>query len=97
MVEQNCLTVFIALTTLSILIHTGIIAGLFYVTYKMSQQADRALGQSKRLYDPMHRSFDSLQTGSVRIHEFVNSSRSKLKQTEQQMDRAMDKVRQRIA
>jgi hypothetical protein len=97
MVDQNLLTVFIALTTLSILIQTGIIAGLFYVTYKMSQQADRALGQSRRLYDPLHRIVDSLQTGSVRIHEFANSSRAKLKQTELQMDRAMDKVRQRIA
>jgi hypothetical protein len=97
MVDQNLLTIFIGLTTLSILIQTGIIAGLYYVTYKMSQQADRAFAQSKRMYDPLHRIVDTLQTGSVRLNEFANSSRAKLKQTELQMDRALDKIRQRTA
>jgi len=86
MIDQNLLTIFIGLTTLSILIQTGIIAGLFYVTYKMSQQADRAFAQSSRISDPLHRIVDSLQTGSVRLNEFANSSRAKL-----------DRLRQRTA
>ena len=86
MVDQNLLTIFIGLTTLSILIQTGIIAGLFYVTYKMSQQADRALAQSGRITEPLHRIVNSLQTGSARFNEFANSSRAKL-----------DRIRQRTA
>ena len=97
MVDQNLLTIFIGLTTLSILIQTGIIAGLFYVTYKMSQQADRAFAQSSRMFDPLHRIADTLHKGSVRFNEVANSSRAKLKQTELQMERALDNIRHRIA
>src|SRR5262245_42901516 len=97
MVDQDLLTIFIGLTTLSILIQTAIIAGLFYVTFKMSKQADRAVSQSGRMLDPLNRIVDTLQTSSVRINEFANSSRTKLQQTELQMDRVLDKLRQRIA
>jgi hypothetical protein len=84
MVDQNLLTIFLGLTTLSILIQSGVIAGLFYVTLKMSRQADRALSQSRLMFDPLHRIVDTLQTGSARINEFANSSRAKLKRTQVQ-------------
>jgi hypothetical protein len=84
MVDQNLLTIFLGLTTLSILIQSGVIAGLFYVTLKMSRRADRALSQSRLMFDPLHRIVDTLQTGSARINEFANSSRAKLKRTQVQ-------------
>jgi len=77
MVDQNLLTIFIGLTTLSILIQTGIIAGLFYVTIKMSRQADRALAQSGRMFDPLHRIVDTLQTGSVRVDRALDRLRQR--------------------
>ena len=75
MVDQNLLTVFIGLTTLSILIQTGIIAGLFYVTVKMSRQVDRAFAQSRRMFDPLHRIVDTLQTGSGRVDRALDRLR----------------------
>jgi hypothetical protein len=75
MVDQNLLTIFIGLTTLSILIQTGIIAGLCYVTLKMSRQADRAVSQSRRMFDPLHRIVDTLHTGSVRVNRAMERLR----------------------
>jgi hypothetical protein len=75
MFDQNLLTIFIGLTTLSILIQTGIIAGLLYVTVKMSRQTDRAMTQSRRMFDPLHRIIDTLQTGSARVDRALDRRR----------------------
>jgi hypothetical protein len=77
MVDQNLLTIFIGLTTLSILIQTGIIAGLLYVTVKMSRQADRAMIQSRRMFNPLRRIIDTLQTGSARVDRALDRRRQR--------------------
>jgi hypothetical protein len=97
MVNQSLLTTFIALTTLAVLIQTGIIAGLYFVTMKMSRQADRVTAETRRLFDPLRRIIGTLETASVRISEFSRSSQDQLKRAELHLDRTLDRVRRRIA
>ena len=47
MVDQNLMTVFIALTALAVLIQTAILAGFYFLSMKMSRQADKAIDASR--------------------------------------------------
>jgi len=41
MVDQNLLTTYLAVTGLAVLIQTGMAAGLYFASLKMTRQADR--------------------------------------------------------
>ena len=97
MADQNLLTVFIALTTLAVLIQTGIVAGLLFATLKMSHQADRAIIEARRLFEPAHRFLDALETASVRLAEFSASSHGTLRQAEERWEQRLDRFRKKIA
>ena len=97
MVDQNLLTTFIALTTLAVLIQTGIVAGLYFVTLKASRQVDRLTAETRRLFTPLHRIIETLESSSAQISRFAKSSQGQLKQAELRFDRSMDRLRRRIA
>jgi hypothetical protein len=97
MADQNLLTFFIAITTLAVLIQTGIVAGLFFASLKMSKQADRAAVEFRRLLDPLHRLVDAMETASVRVSEFSASSQGNLRQVEARWAEVLEKLRQKIA
>jgi hypothetical protein len=46
MVNQTLLTIFVALTTVAVIIQTGILAGFFYITTKLNRRADTALDKT---------------------------------------------------
>ena len=67
MVDQNLMTVFIALTAVAVLIQTAILAGFYFLSMKVSRQADKAIDASRNLVGPMHTVADNLQEVSARI------------------------------
>ena len=82
MVDQNLLTIFIALTALAVLIQTGILVGLFIVSMKLSRQADRAIVVTRNFLDPLQRTVENLQGVSARIAEFGAATRVQIQQLE---------------
>jgi len=69
MVNQNLMTVFIALTAVAVLIQTAILAGFYFLSMKLSRQADKAMDASRNLVGPLHTVADNLQDVSARIAE----------------------------
>jgi hypothetical protein len=67
MVDQNLMIVFIALTAVAVLIQTAILAGFYFLSMKVSRQADKAMDASRNLVGPMHTVADNLQDASARI------------------------------
>jgi hypothetical protein len=80
MVNQDLLIVFIALTSVAVLIQTGILVGFYFVTNKLSRQADRAIDVTRDLLAPVHHLAESLQGVSARIAEFGGAARGELRQ-----------------
>jgi hypothetical protein len=97
MANSHLLTVFIGLTTLSVLIQTGIVTGLLFAMLKMNQKADRAFAEIRRLVGPLHRALDSMETASTRVSEFSASSHGTFRQLQSRFDRVLEQFRRRIA
>lgn len=79
MPDQNLLTIFIALTTLAVLIQTGILAGFYFLSTKLSRQADKALDTARNLLDPLQSAVENLQTVSARAAKSGTTARGKLR------------------
>ena len=69
MVDQNLLTVFLALTAVAILIQTGILVGFYLVSTKLSRQVDRALDVTSNVLIPLQSTAENLQKVSAKIAE----------------------------
>jgi len=67
MVNQNLMTVFIALTAVAVLIQTAILAGFYFLSMKLSRQADKAMDATRNLVGPLHNVADNLLDVSARI------------------------------
>ena len=79
MADQNLLTIFLALTALAILIQTGILIGLFFVSSKLNRQAERALDASQNLFGPLEKAAENLRIVSERAVEFGASGEGRLR------------------
>jgi len=97
MVDQHLLTIFLAVITVAILIQTGIVAGLFFVSMRLTRQADRAATEVRRFQQPVHNMVESLETMSNHLMEFGVSAKSGLRQFELQLDRTLDRIRRKAA
>ena len=69
MVDQKLLTIFVALTSVAILIQTGILVGFYILSHKVSRQANRAVEETQNLFVLMNRLIKRLQTASDRLAE----------------------------
>ena len=67
MLNQDLMTVFIALTAVAVLIQTAILAGFYFLSMKLSRQADKAMDASRNMVGPLHTVADNLQDVSARI------------------------------
>jgi len=70
MVDSNLLTVFIALLAVAVLLQTGILAGFYFLSMKLSRQADQAMDATRNLAGPLHTVAGNLQDVTARIAEF---------------------------
>jgi len=69
MVDQNLLTIFVAVTAVAVLIEVGILAGIAFASMKLSRQADRALDMTGQFVGPLQSTAESLQIVSMRLTE----------------------------
>ncbi|HYR88685.1 MAG TPA: hypothetical protein VE422_31690 [Terriglobia bacterium] len=67
MVDQDLLTIFVALTALAILIQTGILVGFYFVSTKLSRQADQAVQASRKILGPLQTAAETLKGVSDRV------------------------------
>jgi hypothetical protein len=88
MYDRSLVIIFIALTTVAILIQTGILAGFFFLSTKLSRQADQALDVSRNLLGPLHKTAENLQAVSARVAEFGASTHEHLRNLESWWRRA---------
>jgi len=88
MVNQDLLTVFVALTSAAVLIQTGILIGMFILTRKISAQADRATQQARTLMSGKAITLaDQLQSLTARLAEYGLTAQVKVGQFERALDK----------
>jgi len=80
MVDSNLMTIFVALTAVAVLIQTGILVGFYFLSTKLSRQADRAMDATRTLVGPMHKVADNLQEISGRIVRIGATAQDSLRQ-----------------
>jgi hypothetical protein len=87
MVDQDLLTVFVALTAAAVLLQTGILAGIYIMTRKLGKQADRIAGKAHRMMgNPADHAIETLQNLTVRMAEYEAVTQRELHQLEQTLD-----------
>jgi hypothetical protein len=82
MVDQNLLTIFIALTALAVLIQAGILVGFYFLSTKLSRQADRAMDVTRNLLGPLQTTAENLRAVSARLAEFSATTLEQLRRFE---------------
>jgi|SwirhisoilCB1_FD_contig_31_13227208_length_754_multi_2_in_0_out_0_2 hypothetical protein len=75
MVDQNLLTIFVALTALAVLIQTGIMLGFYIASAKLSRQADQAIHATRKLLSIVQTSAESLQVVTSSIADIGSTFR----------------------
>jgi hypothetical protein len=80
MVDQNLLTTFVALTAVAVLIQTGILVGFYFLSTKLSRQADQALDAARNVLGPLEKTAENLQAVSARVAEFSSAAQGQLRQ-----------------
>jgi len=87
MVNQDLLTVFVALTAAAVLIQTGILIAMYVLTRRISAQADRAAEQARTLLaGPAVSLAEQLQSLTARMSEYGLTAQVKLRQLERTLD-----------
>jgi hypothetical protein len=79
MFDSNLLVIFVALTAAAVLIQTGILVGLYFLSTKLSRQADQAVDTTRNMVGPLHTVVDSLQTVSARMADVGAKTQLKLR------------------
>jgi hypothetical protein len=82
MVDQNLLTIFIAVTTVAILIQTGILVGFYFLSTKLSRQADQAMDMTRNFLGPLQATVENLKAVTARIAQFSSTTQEQLRQIE---------------
>jgi hypothetical protein len=82
MVDQNLLTVFLAVTAVAVLIQTGILVGFYVVSTKLSRQADQAIDTVHKVLGPLESAVENLRGVSSQIADFSHSTKGQIRQVE---------------
>ena len=80
MVDQNLLSIFIALTAVAVVIQTGILVGFYFLSSKLSRQTDQAIDVTRNLLGPLQTAVENLGAVTAPIAEFSASTRGQLEQ-----------------
>ena len=83
MVDQNLLTIFLALTALAVLIQTGILVGFCLVSSKLSRHVDQAMDATRNFMGPLQSTASNLEKVTARFVEFSASTQKQLRQIEE--------------
>ena len=75
MVNQDLLAIFVALAALAVVIQTGILAGFYFLTRKMSAHANRSLSATRRMVDPIQNIAENLQSVTALVEKSFERAR----------------------
>jgi hypothetical protein len=87
MVDQNLLTIFVALTAVAVLIQAGILLGFYFLSTKLSRQADQAMDVTRNLIGPVHAAAQNLEAVSARIAKVSAVAQEQLRHFEHRWKR----------
>ena len=87
MVDQHLLTIFVALTAVAVLIQTGILVGFYFVSTKLSRQADYAIDMSRKVLGPAQTTVENLKIVSGQIADISSKMPDQMRQLEQWLKR----------
>jgi hypothetical protein len=87
MVDQNLLTVFVALTAAAGLIQAGILLGFYFLSTKLSRQADQAFDVTRNLIGPVHAAAQNLEAVTARIAKLSAVTQEQLRHFEHWLKR----------
>ena len=82
MVDQNLLTIFLAITALAVIIQTGILVGFYFASLKLSRQFDQIVRLTRNVVGPLENAVENLRNVTARVAEFSASTRGQLRQIE---------------
>ncbi len=82
MVDQNLLTVFLAVAAVAVLIQTGILVGFYVVTAKLTRQTDEAMDTVHKLLGPLESAVENLRVVTSHIAGFSHSTQEQIRQVE---------------
>jgi hypothetical protein len=68
--NPNLMTIFVALTAVAILIQTGILVGFYFLSTKLSRQADQAVEATRNILGPLQSAAETLKAVSARVAAF---------------------------
>ena len=77
MAGENLLTIFVALTAVAVLIQTGILVGFYFVSSKLSRQAEQVVDVTRNVLGPLQGAVENLKTVTARVAEFSSSTRQR--------------------
>src|SRR5688572_29553351 len=97
MVNQDLLSIFVGLTSLAVLIQTGIVVGLYFVTNKIVVQAERAVDAAHSLTGPTYALAGNLRTVSARLAEASATTRGHLREVEHSVHKTQVAWHERLA
>jgi hypothetical protein len=87
MVDQRLLTIFVALTSVAVLIQTGILAGLYLLSMKVNRQVDYAMDVTRNLLGPLPTTVENLQAVSKTVADLSSKAHGQLRQIEHRWTR----------
>jgi hypothetical protein len=87
MADQNLFTIFLVVTAVAIFIQTGILAGFYFMSAKLSKQIDHALDVTRGVVGPMQSTADNLRVVTGRIAELSATVQEQLRQLERRWGR----------
>ena len=82
MTDETLLTIFVAVTAVAILIQTGILLGFYFLSSKLSRQAEQAVGMTRNLMGPLQNAVENLQAVAARISDFSSTTQGQLRRLE---------------
>jgi hypothetical protein len=80
--DQNLLTIFVALTAVAVVIQTGILVGFYFLSTKLGRRADQAFEATRNILGPIEATAENLKAVTARIAEFSETAQKQLRQLE---------------
>jgi hypothetical protein len=87
MVDEGVLTIFLAVTSLAVVIQTGILVGFYFLSENLTRQADKVFDATRNLLGPLQTTVESLQAVSGRLAESSSKAEQQLRQVQHRLNR----------
>ena len=73
--DQSLLTIFVTVTAVAVVIQTGILAGFYFLSSKLSRQTGQAIDVTRNILGPVQSTVQNLSTVTARLADFSGSWR----------------------